>query len=134
MFPASTTTSNGTATVAFPDVCKVPAPPAPFVPVPYPNEQFQENLKAANKVDAMAKTGNKEAQQKKQQAIDNLCSQTGIKATSATQAVLYGKTAHGSQDYQINIVQQKSSNVSMVSNVTKSAHNMVTSIINNIRA
>jgi hypothetical protein len=23
--------------VAFPDVCKTPAPPAPFVPIPYPN-------------------------------------------------------------------------------------------------
>jgi len=23
--------------MAFPDVCKTPAPPAPFVPVPYPN-------------------------------------------------------------------------------------------------
>lgn len=28
--------SNG-VTVAFPDVCKTPAPPAPFVPIPYPN-------------------------------------------------------------------------------------------------
>ncbi len=28
--------SNG-ITQAFPDVCKTPAPPAPFVPVPYPN-------------------------------------------------------------------------------------------------
>jgi Domain of unknown function (DUF4150) len=28
--------SNGIS-VAFPDVCKTPAPPAPFVPIPYPN-------------------------------------------------------------------------------------------------
>jgi hypothetical protein len=28
--------SNG-ITIAFPDVCKTPAPPAPFVPIPYPN-------------------------------------------------------------------------------------------------
>jgi hypothetical protein len=28
--------SNG-VTIAFPDVCKTPAPPAPFVPIPYPN-------------------------------------------------------------------------------------------------
>lgn len=28
--------SNGVS-IAFPDVCKTPAPPAPFVPVPYPN-------------------------------------------------------------------------------------------------
>jgi hypothetical protein len=31
---------GGGATIGFPDVCKVPAP---FVPVPYPNVQFQEN-------------------------------------------------------------------------------------------
>ena len=28
--------SNGMS-MAFPDVCKTPAPPAPFVPIPYPN-------------------------------------------------------------------------------------------------
>jgi hypothetical protein len=28
--------SSGTS-IAFPDVCKTPAPPAPFVPIPYPN-------------------------------------------------------------------------------------------------
>lgn len=28
--------SNGFS-IAFPDVCKTPAPPAPFVPIPYPN-------------------------------------------------------------------------------------------------
>ena len=35
MFPAST--REGGKCFAFPDVCKTPAPPAPFVPVPYPN-------------------------------------------------------------------------------------------------
>lgn len=35
MFPAST--NGGGQCFAFPDVCKVPAPPAPFVPVPFPN-------------------------------------------------------------------------------------------------
>lgn len=35
MFPAST--KGGGQCLAFPDVCKVPAPPAPFVPVPFPN-------------------------------------------------------------------------------------------------
>ena len=35
MFPAST--KGGGQCFAFPDVCKTPAPPAPFVPVPYPN-------------------------------------------------------------------------------------------------
>lgn len=35
MMPAST--KKGGQCFAFPDVCKTPAPPAPFVPVPYPN-------------------------------------------------------------------------------------------------
>jgi hypothetical protein len=35
MFPAST--NGGGSCLAFPDVCKTPAPPAPFVPIPYPN-------------------------------------------------------------------------------------------------
>ena len=35
MFPA--TTKGGGQCLAFPDVCKTPAPPAPFAPIPYPN-------------------------------------------------------------------------------------------------
>ena len=35
MFPA--TTNAGGQCMGFPDVCKTPAPPAPFVPIPYPN-------------------------------------------------------------------------------------------------
>ncbi len=35
MFPA--TTKGGGMCFAFPDVCKTPAPPAPPVPIPYPN-------------------------------------------------------------------------------------------------
>ncbi|MFO0626617.1 MAG: PAAR-like domain-containing protein [Polyangiales bacterium] len=35
MFPASS--KGGGSCAAFPDVCKVPAPPAPFVPTPFPN-------------------------------------------------------------------------------------------------
>ncbi len=35
MFPASS--KGGGQCMAFPDVCKTPAPPAPFVPIPYPN-------------------------------------------------------------------------------------------------
>ncbi|MEC7521044.1 MAG: PAAR-like domain-containing protein [Myxococcota bacterium] len=35
MFPAST--KGGGQAFAFPDVCKVPAPPAPPIPVPFPN-------------------------------------------------------------------------------------------------
>jgi hypothetical protein len=28
---------SGGVSIAFPDVCKTPAPPSPFVPIPYPN-------------------------------------------------------------------------------------------------
>lgn len=35
MFPAST--NGGGSATAMPDVCKVPAPPAPPVPTPFPN-------------------------------------------------------------------------------------------------
>ncbi len=35
IFPASS--KEGGQCVGFPDVCKTPAPPAPFAPVPYPN-------------------------------------------------------------------------------------------------
>lgn len=35
MLPASS--KGGGTCLAFPDVCKTPAPPAPFVPIPYPN-------------------------------------------------------------------------------------------------
>lgn len=34
--------SNG-VTIAFPDVCKTPAPPAPPVPIPYPNVAMSSN-------------------------------------------------------------------------------------------
>jgi hypothetical protein len=134
MFPPSSKASTSHAIVAFPDVCKTPAPPAPFVPVPYPNDQYQENLKAANKVDAMTKTGNKEAQQKQKQAIDNLFNQTGIRAPSATQAVMLGKTAHGTQANKTSTVQQQSRNATTVSNASRSHHEILASIINNIRA
>lgn len=36
MFPISTI-MGGTATATVPDVCKVPAPPAPPIPTPFPN-------------------------------------------------------------------------------------------------
>src|SRR5262245_34674340 len=35
MFPASTKQSG--VTLAFPDVCSIPQPPSPYVPIPYPN-------------------------------------------------------------------------------------------------
>lgn len=45
-------TSNG-VTMAFPDVCKTPGPPPPFIPVPYPNVAMSSNAAAtASKVKA----------------------------------------------------------------------------------
>jgi hypothetical protein len=42
--------SNG-VTIAFPDVCKTPAPPAPPVPIPYPNiAKSSDSMKTAKKV------------------------------------------------------------------------------------
>lgn len=44
--------SNG-VTIAFPDVCKTPAPPAPFVPIPYPNiAKSSDTMQGAKKVKA----------------------------------------------------------------------------------
>lgn len=44
--------SSGT-TIAFPDVCKTPAPPAPPVPIPYPNiAKSSDSAKTAKKVTA----------------------------------------------------------------------------------
>jgi hypothetical protein len=40
--------SNG-ATIVFPDVCKTPAPPAPLVPIPYPNISISENTAKGTK-------------------------------------------------------------------------------------
>jgi hypothetical protein len=42
--------SNG-VTIAFPDVCKTPAPPAPPIPIPYPNiAKSSDTAKGAKKV------------------------------------------------------------------------------------
>lgn len=42
--------SNGVS-IAFPDVCKTPAPPAPFVPIPYPNiAMSSDTAKGSKKV------------------------------------------------------------------------------------
>lgn len=47
--------TNGT-TIAFPDVCKTPAPPAPFAPIPYPNvAKSSDTAKGTKKVTAEGK-------------------------------------------------------------------------------
>ena len=94
------TKGGGGASIAFPDVCKTPAPPAPFVPIPYPNLQFQKNLKKANKVDAQAGAGNTKAIALQKEAIGNLKMSVGDEAgtlkgvLSASEAVRYGYTLH----------------------------------------
>ena len=58
MFPSASKKKKGGAPVVFPDVCKTPAPPAPFLPIPYPNVQAAStNLKIAS---ARIKKFNKE--------------------------------------------------------------------------
>jgi len=76
MFPASTK-DGGVASTAGPlDVCKMPGPPAPFVPVPY-----------ANMVDGLAASGD-EAGKRTQKKIISDAKKIGINAKSATSAVL----------------------------------------------
>lgn len=42
---------SGGVTIAFPDVCKTPAPPAPPIPIPYPNiAQSTDTAKGSKKV------------------------------------------------------------------------------------
>ena len=44
------TSTGGLAVVGFPDVCKLPAPPAPFVPIPYPSLAGPSQVKSLAKV------------------------------------------------------------------------------------
>ena len=98
----SPSTKGSDTSIVFPDVCKTPSPPAPFVPVPYPNTQFEKNLKDAAKVDAQAKLGNPKAIALQKKAISNLNKSTGDEAgtaslhgiVSATSAVKVGYTLH----------------------------------------
>lgn len=54
MFPASTT--GGGQCMVFPDVCKVPAPPAPPIPTPFPNiAQCQQAKKTTTNVKILNK-------------------------------------------------------------------------------
>ncbi len=58
MFPASS--KSGGTPIGFPDTCKLPAPPAPFAPTPYPNLSYQ--------VQSTVKKG----EQKKKKSMDEL--------------------------------------------------------------
>jgi len=92
--------SGGGVSMGFPDVCKTHAPPAPFVPIPYPNAQLQKNLQKANKVDAQASAGDPGAIALQKEAINNLKKSMGDEAgtlkgiVSATAAVQMGYTLH----------------------------------------
>jgi hypothetical protein len=57
MFPA--TTKGGGQCAGFPDVCKTPAPPAPFAPIPYPN-MAMPNQASGSTVSKKVKIANKE--------------------------------------------------------------------------
>lgn len=47
IFPAST--NGGGTCMAFPDVCKTPAPPAPPIPIPYPNTAMLNQATSTSK-------------------------------------------------------------------------------------
>lgn len=89
MFPAST--KGGGQAVNFPDVCKTPAPPAPFVPTPFPN--LMQGVQLGNVVDVRAANGNKGAKIAQKQAIDNVKTIMGLKVNSATHAAMVGQSA-----------------------------------------
>ena len=46
MFPS--VTKGGGMCASFPDVCKVPAPPAPFAPMPFPNMSQGTDIKSSS--------------------------------------------------------------------------------------
>lgn len=87
--PASTKGSGGG--LGFPDVCKVPAPPAPFVPVPYPNvgklDTLTKDAPSPNEVDAAAQAG--------RDAAGNAANAAGDAANSAAQGASDAAEAAG---------------------------------------
>lgn len=77
----------------FPDVCQTPSPAGP-VPVPYPNMGMAGKLKQANRIDGKVRVGNKAAKKIQGKAIDSLGQNSGLKADSATAAVLMGASVY----------------------------------------
>lgn len=88
----SSTADSGAATT-FPDVCQTPSAAGP-VPIPYPNTGMASKLKQANKIDGKVLVGNKAAKKVQIKAIDNLNRHSGLKADSATSAVLMGGSVY----------------------------------------
>lgn len=83
---------SGEAT-AFPDVCRTPSAAGP-VPIPYPNVGMASELQQANKIDGKVFVGNKAAKMLQSKAIENLGQNSGLKADSATAAVLMGASVY----------------------------------------
>jgi hypothetical protein len=73
MFPAST--KGGGQCFAFPDVCLTPAPPAPPVPVPYPNTGM---VNQAKKTSTKVKFAGKEVVTKKSEMSRSMGDEAGL--------------------------------------------------------
>ena len=83
------TASSGKAIAAFPDVCKAPAPPAPFVPVPYPHiESVEKARKEVKKVKIQSKDATTKQSAFSKSLGDNAGMSKGI-ASSKTQGKTY---------------------------------------------
>lgn len=72
MLPAST--KAGGQAFAIPDVCKVPAPPAPPIPTPFPNTA---QLNQASKTSTKVKFGNKPVVTKKSEIPRSMGDEAG---------------------------------------------------------
>jgi hypothetical protein len=75
---------SGGITSAFPDVCKTPAPPAPFVPIPYPN--IAKSSDTANGTSTVKCDGNPVCVKD-----SNFSTSTGDEAGTAGGGIISGK-------------------------------------------
>ena len=73
MFPA--TTNGAGECMAFPDVCKTPAPPLPPIPIPYPNNGM---LNQANNTSVKVKIVGKEAVTLKSKIPQSMGDEAGV--------------------------------------------------------
>lgn len=73
IFPAST--KGGGQNFAFPDVCLTPAPPAPPIPVPYPNIAMPNQAKKAS---AKVKMKGKKVLTKKSEVSRSMGDEAGV--------------------------------------------------------
>ena len=88
-FPKIANKQKNGASLAFPDVCKVPAPPAPFVPVPFPNVSVaSDNLSKASK---RVKILQKEATSVKSSSGDEPGTLKGIVSSMTKMSTLFAQ-------------------------------------------